>query len=78
MLQLLVPLTYSQSLFVTVANLGQLLLDIHLESFSKRYLSILSGTELYSGQGKTTRVKLLRHLFPPPAHHCSHSCTIFL
>lgn len=51
-----------QSLFVTVANWDQLLLDIYLESFSNRYLNILSGTTSYSGQGKTTRVKLLRHL----------------
>lgn len=51
-----------QSLFVTVANWDQLLLDIYLESFSSRCLKILSGTTSYSGQGKTTRVKLLRHL----------------
>lgn len=51
-----------QNLCVTVVNWDQLLLYTHLESFSKRYFSILSGTTSYSGQDKTTRAKLLRHL----------------
>lgn len=59
----------------------QLLLYIYLERFSKRYVSILSHTISYSGQGKTTRVKLLRHLafVFSSSHHCGHSCTnVFL